>query len=148
MSFEMFSSTVIALEECNKAPHNLDIVDELWNKIHNPELNSFVEALKVQYSQKPREYRLILQDIAAQILNLRRVIFMRNVSEVKTFSKSCTRKRSHPINEVFNTEGNVFIGNYPVSRWFDEDDKKYHKDIMEARKRNPRTMNKREQNRD
>ena len=92
----------------------------------------FVEALKVQCRQNPCEYMLILQDIAAQIPNLRKVTFRRNVSEVKIFGKGCTREGTCPLNGVFNVEGKLFIGNYPVNCWFDEEVKAYHKDIMEA----------------
>ena len=63
-------NAVDTLKECGRAPHDGDIVDKLWNKIMNTELSSFVEALKVNYNQNPRSYRLILQDIAAQIPNL------------------------------------------------------------------------------
>ena len=73
--------------------------------------------------------------------------FRRNVSEVKVFNKGCTKEGTRPSNGVFNLEGKLFIINYHVSCWFDEDVKAYHKDIMEARKANP-PMNKRGQNRD
>ena len=67
MSFEMIflQDAVRTLEEGNIVPHVGDLVDKLWNQIQNPELNLFVEALKVQYGRNAREHRLILQDIAA-----------------------------------------------------------------------------------
>ena len=87
LTFELFSSkiqgAVDALVDCNREPHDGDIVDKLWKKIQNPELSSFVEALKVQYSQQPRTFDKILQDIATQIPNLRKDTFKRNVSELR-----------------------------------------------------------------
>ena len=55
LTFELFSrktqGAVDALVDCNREPHDGDIIDKLWKKIQNPQLSSFVEALKVQYSQ-------------------------------------------------------------------------------------------------
>ena len=113
MSLEMLSSklqdAVSILEEYNRAPYDRDIVENLWNKIQNPDLNLFVEALNVQYSQNLCEYKLFFQDIAAKIPILRRVTFKRNVSEVMIFSKSYTIERMCPTNGVFNAERKFLI---------------------------------------
>ena len=141
MSFELFSSklqgAVDTLQECGRTPHDGDIVDRLWNKILNSELNPFVEALKVQYNQNPRTYREILQDIATQVPNLRKTNFRRNISEVKSVD-GFTREGQCPTEGVFTSEGKFFIGTYPGSRWFDEDVKPHHGKIREIRKNNPK----------
>ena len=138
LTFELFSGkiqeAVDALTQCHREPHNGDIVDKIWKKIQNPELISFVEALKVQYNQQPRPFDKILQDIATQIPNLRKVTFKRNVSEMKT-GMNYTREGTCPTHGVFTAEGKMFVGNYPASRWLDDDVKEYHAQIMDIRKK-------------
>ena len=138
LTFELFSSkiqgAVDALVDCNREPHDGDIVDKLWKKIQNPELSSFVEALKVQYSQQPRTFDKILQDIATQIPNLRKDTFKRNVSELKVGIEH-TREGTCPTHGVFTAEGKLFVGNYPASRWLDDDVKEHHTQIIDIRKR-------------
>ena len=138
LTFELFSSkiqgAVDALVDCNREPHDGDIVDKLWKKIQNPELSSFVEALKVQYSQQPRTFDKILQDIATQIPNLRKDTFKRNVSELKVGIEH-TREGTCPTHGVFTAEGKLFVGNYPASRWLDDDVKEHHAQIIDIRKR-------------
>ena len=64
----------------------------------NTELSSFVEALKINYNQNPRSYRLILQDIYS----------WRNVSTIKA-DNWFTREGPYPIEGIFNTDGKLFI---------------------------------------
>ena len=140
LTFELFSSkiqgAVDALTQCHRKPHNGDIVDKIWQKIQNSELTSFVEALKVQYSQQPRPFDKILQAIATQIPNLRKVTFKRNVSEIKA-GMDHTREGTCPTHGVYTAEGKIFVGNYPASRWLDEDVKEHHAQITEIRKKYP-----------
>ena len=71
MTFEKFSSklqmAVDTLTDCKSPPPNGDVADMIWEKILNPKLNSYINALKAQYSLNPCSCKLILQDIASQI---------------------------------------------------------------------------------
>ena len=74
-SFEKFSSKLQkAYDELEDNGHpvcNEDIIDKLWGQIQtpSPELRSFVSSLKVEVKRNPRNYKLILQDIAAEVEN-------------------------------------------------------------------------------
>lgn len=142
LTFERFSSklqkAIDTLNECERAPHNGDIVDSLWGRIQNAELQPYVQALKVQYSQNPRSYNLILQDIASQIPTLaRNPGFRRNVSECGTEEMEVTRDGDCPKSGAITPNGKLYIGNYPGNKWNDSKVRPYHKRINDARARNP-----------
>jgi len=67
-SFERFSAKLQKahddLEEAGRQVHNGDIVDALWQSI---ELQAYLASLKVDYQRRNRDYKLILQDIAAEV---------------------------------------------------------------------------------
>lgn len=140
LPFEKFSGklqrAVDTLTECDRAPHNGDIVDSLWSRIQNPELQPFLQALKVQYSIAPRPFSEVLQDIAAQIPTLEKGTFTnrRNLSDCTTGQKlEWTKDGDCPDKGAITGNGKLFIGNYPGKKWNHPDVRPYHRQIREAR---------------
>ena len=62
-----FVKAVDELDKRNRGIHNVDVVDMIWKEVTNPELNQYVDALKVQFQREPRTYQEVLQYIASQI---------------------------------------------------------------------------------
>ena len=71
MTFEKFvakfQKSINDLEQYGRGMHNEDIVDMLWAKICNPDLNMYMAALKVQHQRTKRTFTEILQNIASQV---------------------------------------------------------------------------------
>ena len=61
----MSKKAVDTLEKCTIVPHEKDMVDRVWEKIHNSELSPFVNTLKVHNQLHPRSFRKMLQNIAS-----------------------------------------------------------------------------------
>jgi len=140
--FETFSSKLQNayddLAKCGRAVDNGDIVDGLWPRIQAPELVVFIASLQVDYQHNPRDYKLILLDIAEQVAKVmpRGTTFStgtRGVSAIYTREGECPNKGVH------TTDGAIFIGNYDGSKWSSESVKPYHRQIMEARKGDGKT---------
>ena len=60
-----FVKAVDVLDKRNRGLHNADVVDMIWKKFTNPELNQYVVALNIQFQREPRKYQEFLQDIAS-----------------------------------------------------------------------------------
>ena len=138
MSFEAFSAkmqgAIDELENCGRAEHNANIVDKLWARIQNVELQSYVEALKVDYQRNPRPFQMILQDIASQVPTLTQgSTFRRNVSQVSSNKSHYTDQGDCPSDGVYNNLGQVFVGSYPTSKWNQPSVKPFHEEIRTAR---------------
>ena len=135
-SFERFSAKLQKgyddLEDQGRVVNNGDIVDDLWDRIQAPELQMYLASLKVDYQRNPREYRFILQDIAAEAgksVN-KSATFTRNVSA------TYTRKGTCPNNGVHTPDGSIFIGSYDHDKWQSEAVRQYHQEIAKARSAN------------
>ena len=133
-SFERFSSKLQKaydeLEEHGREVHNGDIVDSLWDRIQTTDLLSYVTSLKVDYQRNPRSYKLILQDIAAEVASKKAVSFApgtRGISALYTREGGCPKQGVHTPN------GAIFIGNYGNDQWRHDSVKPYWKEILEAR---------------
>lgn len=122
------------LEDCGRKVDNGDIVDDLWDRIQSSHLTSYISALKVQYQMQPRDYRLILQDIAAQIPNEPQGSRFagRNASGLEV-AATYTRQGKCPANGIHLSDGRVFIGTYPKHRWASDDVKPHWQEIHKAR---------------
>ena len=132
-SFEKFSAKLQQaydeLEASGRQVNNGDIVDELWERIQTPDLQLYVASLKVDYQRNPRDYKLILQDIAAEAGTAKTatVTFARGVSATYTKKGSC------PSSGVYTSDGSIFIGSYDKERWQSESVRPHHAEITKAR---------------
>ena len=52
-----FVKSVDELDQRNRGLHNADVVDMIWKKVTNSELNQYVVALKVQFQREPQNYQ-------------------------------------------------------------------------------------------
>ena len=119
-SFEVFSSqmkkAVDILADCKRPPHDADIVDGLWNRIQNIELQPFISALKVQHQLNPRPFRSILQDIASQVPNLTSASrsFRANISQISVTDNNMdvVEEGDSPEKGAYTSDGRLFIGSY------------------------------------
>ena len=131
---DKFQRAVDDLETGGRPMHNDDIIDALWPKLLNNEIKEFVMALKVDQARNPRNYRDILQDIAAEIPKISPAsTFKRNVAEVATTHKASFTKEGSCPNTGVMSNGKIFIGNYTGNKWYDESVKPYHQQIKDAR---------------
>ena len=141
-SFERFCANLQGaydeLEACHRPEDNGNIVDDLWPRLQCSEISNFVSALKVDYARNPRDYRDILNDIAAEVGTTKKVSFAANVSsvEVKDGPTTYTRQGRAPETGVHVQDGSIFIGSYDKTKWFDDSVKPYHDEIIKARNAN------------
>ena len=133
-SFEKFSSKLQKayddLELNGRPVHNSDIVDELWPRIQASELNTFISTLKVEFSRAPtRDYKLLLQDIAAEIATRKGTtpVDRRGINAIYTKDGSC------PQTGVHTSDGKIFVGSYPREKWTSDSVKPYHAEITANR---------------
>ena len=125
MSFEAFSKKLTTalqdFERAHRPKHEADIIDWLWQHIQNLELAQLMSALKVAQSFQNRTSQQILHEIAKEIPNLSKGsdFSPRSVSDVHqsqhsdwSFDKSDT-----PSAGVHTTDGKLFCGTYPGTRW-------------------------------
>ena len=137
-SFEKFSSKLQKaydeLEDNGRAVNNGDIVDGLWKRIQSADIQLYVASLKIEFQRSPRSYKLILQDIAAEVGNAtpsgNNFGGGRGVSATYTKSGPCPKKGVH------TSDGSVFIGTYAKDQWLSESVKPHHDEIREARSQN------------
>lgn len=131
--FEKFSARLQKaydeLEANGRMVNNGDIVDDLWARIQNTDIQVYVSSLKVDYQRNPRNYQLILQDIAAEIASKSSITFATN----RNISATYTRQGPCPQQGVHKADGSLFIGNYSADQWRSESVKPYHNEIMKAR---------------
>lgn len=136
-SFEKFSSKLQKsydeLEEHGRAVHNGDIVDDLWDRIVDTSLSTYIGSLKVDYQRTPRNYKLILQDISAEVANNKKTVSF--APGTRGVSAAHTRDGTCPTEGVYTSDGSLFIGNYSDNRWHSDSVKPFHKEILEARKK-------------
>ena len=91
----------------------------------------YVASLKVEYLQSPRNYKLILQDIAAEVNN--------NIPSGNAFggqrgvSATYTKKGPCPNSGVHTNDGSVFIGTYSKDQWTSDAVKPHWDEIKKAR---------------
>ena len=134
-SFEKFSSKLQKaydeLEDNGRAVNNGDIVDALWRRIQASDIQMYVASLKVEYLRSPRNYKLILQDIAAEVNN--------NIPSGNAFggqrgvSATYTKKGPCPSSGVHTNDGSVFIGTYSKDQWTSDAVKPHWDEIKKAR---------------
>ena len=96
----------------------------------------YLSTLKVEYSRTPRNYKLILQDIASEVSSKKTTTFG------GTAQISCTATDNHnqytksgrcPDQGVHTSDGKIYIGSYSPQRWRQDDVRPYHDEIRTAR---------------
>ena len=138
-SFEKFSSKMQRaydeLSDNGRAVCNEDIVDKLWERIlaPSPKIQMYVEALKVEYQRNPREYKLILQDIAGEVE--KETPAAANFGGNRNVAATYTKQGPCPTTGVHASDGSIFIGSYGKDQWLSDSVKEYHSEIIEARKK-------------
>ena len=138
MSFETFSAklqnALDQLESCGRGEHNGNVVDKLWEKIQNPDLQTYIAALKVSYQREQRSYKELLQDIASQIPTLtQKPPFRQNVSAVTSNRNKYTDEGNSPENGVYLTDGRIYVGGYTKEQWKSPSVQPFHEEIIKAR---------------
>ena len=106
------------LDKRNRGLHNADVVDMIWEKVTNPELNQYIVALKVQFQREPWNYQEVLQDIASQIPTLPINTF-RKASEVGWIVDDNSGFEGIPNSGAYGADGKLYIGKYPYQKWKD-----------------------------
>jgi hypothetical protein len=134
-SFEKFSAKLqqayVDLDDQDRPVNNGDIVDNLWPMIHVPALGQYIVALKMRYQQTPREYKLILQDIASEAGSQAKTVTF--VPGSHSISAIYTRQGRAPTTGVYTAEGSIFIGSYDKDKWHSDSVKQYHQEIINER---------------
>ena len=103
-----FVKAVDELDKRNRGLHNADVVDMIWKKVTNPELNQYVITLKVQFQREPRNYQEVLQDIASKIPMLPINTF-RKASEVGRIVDNNSGFDECPNSGAYVTDGKFYI---------------------------------------
>jgi len=118
-SFERFSAKLQKayddLHESGRTLHNGDIVDALWHKIQSPDLQTYLTSLKDDYQHRNRDYKLNLQDIAAEVAVKKQPTDMKgdgtSISALHTKPGPCSDTGVH------KPDGSMYIGNYETDNW-------------------------------
>ena len=134
-SFEKFSSKLQKaydeLEDNGRAVNNMDIVDGLWKRIQATDIQLYVASLKVEYQRNPRSYKLILQDIAAEVGNI--TPSGNSFGGNRGIAATYTKQGPCPSKGVHTTDGSIYIGTYSKDQWLSDEVKSHHDEIREAR---------------
>ena len=134
-TFEKFSSKLQKaydeLTDNGREVNNGDIVDALWGRIQSTDIQMYLSSLKVDYQKNPRSYKLILQDIAAEVATKKQNAFQPRTGA--NISAAYTRQGTCPHQGVHTSDGSIFIGNYDRNKWQHDSVKPYHQEILTAR---------------
>ena len=134
-SFEKFSSKLQKaydeLEDNGRAVNNMDIVDGLWKRIQATDIQLYVASLKVEYQRNPRSYKLILQDIAAEVGNI--TPSGNSFGGNRGIAATYTKQGPCPSKGVHTTDGSIYIGTYSKDQWLSDEVKSHHDEIRDAR---------------
>ena len=134
-SFEKFSSKLQKaydeLEDNGRAVNNMDIVDGLWKRIQATDIQLYVASLKVEYQRNPRSYKLILQDIAAEVGNI--TPSGNSFGGNRGIAATYTKQGPCPSKGVHTTDGSIYIGTYSKDQWLSDEVKPHHDEIRDAR---------------
>ena len=133
-SFEKFSSKLQKaydeLEDNGRAVNNMDIVDGLWKRIQATDIQLYVASLKVEYQRNPRSYKLILQDIAAEVGNI--TPSGNSFGGSRGIAATYTKQGPCPSKGVHTTDGSIYIGTYSKDQWLSDEVKPHHEEIRNA----------------
>ena len=138
MKFEVFNSkfqnAVKILDRYGCTMHNEDVVDLLWNKLNNAELEMSVDSIKVNYWRYIQKYTNILQEVAIQIPTGKTPTFTTaGVTELKTGGNNNRNKSSCPEEGANLPDGNLYTGSYPYKQWVSSAVTPHHDEICAIR---------------
>ena len=128
---DKFAKAVDELDQINRGLHNADVVDIIWKKVTNPELNQYVVALKVQFQREPQNYQEVLQYIASKTPTFPINIF-RKASEVGRIFDENSGFDECPNSGAYGADGKLYIGKYPYQKWKDNLVRPHWKEICSA----------------
>ena len=134
MRFEEFSTQLQACVDTfasfDRTIHYQDISDELCPRIQWQKLTSYVNALKIASQQNPTDYKLVLQNIANEVLSLVKTSnFKRSISDPNNIQEY-TDKGLCPSEVVLTLDSKLFMGEYP--HWVSTSVRNYHKQMYKA----------------
>ena len=127
-----FVKAVDELDKKNRGLHNADVVDMIWKKVTNPDLNQYVVAMKVQFQREPRNYQEVLQDIASQIPTVPIKTF-RKASEVGRIVDNNSGFDECPNSGAYGADRKLCIVKYPYQKWKDDLVRPHWNEIRSAR---------------
>ena len=108
--------------------HNTAVVEIIWQRVRNTELIQYLTVLKVQFQHQPRNYREVLQDIAIQVPS----IFVNTFRKESEVSVQGTDLGGAPAQGIYESNGLLFHGTYPETKWFSDSVKPHWEDIRRA----------------
>ena len=133
MPFETFVSKIVQavneLEKRGGGMPNADAVEIIWLRFINAELGQYLTALKVKFQHQTLNYREIIQDIASQVSS----IGFNTLWKASQVSVQETVLGGSPDQGVYDSNGLLFHGTYPETKWFSDSIKSYWEDIRRAR---------------
>ena len=101
----------------------MDIVDGLWKRIQATDIQLYVASLKVEYQRNPRSYKLILQDIAAEVGNI--TPSGNSFGGNRGIAATYTKQGPCPSKGVHTTDGSIYIGTYSKDQWLSDEVKSH-----------------------
>jgi hypothetical protein len=131
-----FQAAVDNRKECGRTVDEEDLVKSIWDKVQDPTLASFLNALKVQHGINPMPYQTILAKIATEISSkpLLRHNPVLKLSELTSSNMEYVKEGLCPDTGCMTADGKLFIGNYPPAKWNDASVVPYQAEIERLRK--------------
>ena len=88
----------------------------------------------MEYQRNPRSYKLILQDIAAEVGNI--TPSGNSFGGSRGIAATYTKQGPCPGKGVHTSDGSIFIGTYSKDQWLSDEVKPHHEEIRNARTKN------------
>ena len=110
-----FAKAVDELDKRILGLQNADVLDMIWKKVTNTELNQYIVALKVQFQREPRNYQEVLQDIVSKTPMLPINTF-RKASEVGRIVDDNSGFDECPNSGAYAADRKLCIGKYPYQK--------------------------------
>lgn len=131
-----FQAAVDNRKECGRTVDEEDLVKSIWEKVQDPTLASFLNALKVQHGINPMPYQTILAKIATEISSkpLLRHHPVMKLSELTSGNMEYVKEGLCPDTGCMTADGKLFIGNYPPAKWNDASVVPHQAEIERIRK--------------
>ena len=126
-----FVKAVDELDKINRGLHNAYVVEMIWQKVTNPELNQYVVTLKVQFQREPWNYQEVLQGIASQIPTLP-INTLIKASEVDRIVDDNSGFDECPNSGAYEADRKNYIVKYPYHKRKDNSVRPHWNNIRSA----------------